>query len=124
MNVSTSYRQDTEAVRAVTKGLRLEKSADQIVVGEVVRKMEPDFAVFEFSLNKEETTMTNCDYYHRRRNDLPLDDIRNSIQPGENWEDPIATSRRLSQIECLWSLSSYLERCPLAIGVRTPHSML
>jgi hypothetical protein len=32
------------------------------VVGEVVRKMEPDFAVVEFSLNKEETTMANYDY--------------------------------------------------------------
>jgi Rrf2 family nitric oxide-sensitive transcriptional repressor len=51
-----------ETVRGRNGGLRLGKPPDQIVVGEVVRKMEPDFAVVEFSLNKEETTMANYDY--------------------------------------------------------------
>ena len=62
-----------ETVRGRNGGLRLGKPPDQIVVGEVVRKMEPDFAVVEFSLNKEETTMANGELRlldHRRRNDL------------------------------------------------------
>jgi Rrf2 family transcriptional regulator, nitric oxide-sensitive transcriptional repressor len=36
-----------ETVRGRNGGLRLGKAPDQIVVGEVVRKMEPDFAVVE-----------------------------------------------------------------------------
>ena len=36
-----------ETVRGRNGGLRLGKTASQIVVGEVVRKMEPDFAVVE-----------------------------------------------------------------------------
>jgi Rrf2 family nitric oxide-sensitive transcriptional repressor len=55
-----------ETVRGRNGGLRLGKPPDQIVVGEVVRKMEPDFAVVEFSLNKEETTMANGELRGRR----------------------------------------------------------
>src|SRR6201993_662600 len=36
-----------ETVRGRNGGLRLGKAPDQIVVGEVVRTMEPDFAVVE-----------------------------------------------------------------------------
>ena len=36
-----------ETVRGRNGGLRLGKTPDQIVVGEIVRKMEPDFAVVE-----------------------------------------------------------------------------
>ena len=36
-----------ETVRGRNGGLRLGKAPDQIVVGKVVRKMEPDFAVVE-----------------------------------------------------------------------------
>jgi Rrf2 family transcriptional regulator, nitric oxide-sensitive transcriptional repressor len=36
-----------ETVRGRSGGLRLAKPPDQVVVGEVVRKMEPDFAVVE-----------------------------------------------------------------------------
>ena len=43
-----------ETVRGRNGGLRLGKAPDQIVVGEVVRKMEPDFAVVECQ-NPEDT---------------------------------------------------------------------
>ena len=49
MKVAYQFGQEgyLETVRGRNGGLRLGKAPDRIVVGEVVRKMEPDFAVVE-----------------------------------------------------------------------------
>jgi Rrf2 family transcriptional regulator, nitric oxide-sensitive transcriptional repressor len=49
-----------ETVRGRNGGLRLGKAPDQIVVGEVVRKMEPDFAVVECQNPAGYCTIASC----------------------------------------------------------------
>jgi Rrf2 family nitric oxide-sensitive transcriptional repressor len=45
--MKVAYQLGQETVRGRNGGLRLGRAPDQIVVGEVVRTMEPDFAVVE-----------------------------------------------------------------------------
>lgn len=49
-----------ETVRGRRGGLRLGKAPDQIVVGEVVRTMEPDFAVVECEISAGRCRIAPC----------------------------------------------------------------
>jgi Rrf2 family transcriptional regulator, nitric oxide-sensitive transcriptional repressor len=49
-----------DTVRGRNGGLRLGKAADQIVVGEVVRTMEPDFAVVECEVQASRCKIAPC----------------------------------------------------------------
>jgi len=49
-----------EAVRGRSGGLRLAKPADQIVLGEIVRATEPDFALVECFATGNQCVITKC----------------------------------------------------------------